>query len=386
MAQLGRKVISLALGEPDFPTPPHIIEAAERAMQRGETRYTPTAGTPQLRRAIAEKIVQDNRIPIGPAQVVVTSGAKHALYNVFQALLEPGDEVLVPLPCWVSYPPHVELAGGRMVGVPTQAERGFRVEAEALRQRLTPQSRVILLNSPNNPTGACLQRADIEAIAALAVEKDLIIVSDEVYEDLVYEGEPPLSPASLGPEVARRTVTVSGVSKSYAMTGWRIGWLSAMDQGLVDAVIRLQSHSTSNPCSVAQAAALAALTGPRDFQQGWRFEFDRRRRALVAGLSALPGFSCPMPCGAFYAFPSIQELLGPGRIAADDTGMAMLLLEEAELATVPGSAFASPGHLRFSYALSFEQLTEALHRLRRFLAARGLAANGNGAEGLAELA
>lgn len=382
MLQQGRPVISLALGEPDFPTPPHIIEAAERAMRRGETRYTPTAGTPALRRAVAEKIQRDNGIPVTPAQVVISSGAKQSLYNVFQAILDPGDEVLVPLPCWVSYPPQVALAGGRMVGVPTSAARGFRVEVDALAERRTPRTRAILLNSPNNPTGACLTRKDVEDIAQFAVEHDLLIVSDEVYEDLIYEGDRPVSPASLGPEVAARTITVSGVSKAYSMTGWRIGWLSSTDKAVIGAVTRLQSHSTSNPCSVAQAAALAAVTGPRDFQQGWREEFDRRRRKLVSGLNALPGVDCPSPPGAFYAFPSVQGLLGPGGIAADDSALALLLLEEAEVATVPGSAFESPGHLRFSYALSFEKLVEALSRIERFLAARGLAAAapGPGAE------
>ncbi|MDY0058872.1 MAG: pyridoxal phosphate-dependent aminotransferase [Myxococcota bacterium] len=369
MIRQGRPVISLALGEPDFPTPPHIVEAAIAAMHRGETRYTPTPGTPELRRAIAEKTRRDNNIPLEAADVVVSAGAKHSLFNAFEALLEPGDEVLVPLPCWVSYPPQIALAEGVLVPVPTSAGQGFRVDGDLLREKIGPRTRVILLNSPSNPTGACLTRADVTSIAELACERDLTIVSDEIYEDLVYEGERPVSPASLGPEVAARTVTINGVSKSYAMTGWRIGWAMAKDRGLVQAMTRLQSHSTSNACSVAQAAALAALTSPRDFQEDWRREFDRRRRRLVEGLNALPGVSCLMPAGAFYAFPDVSAHLGPGRRAATDTELALQLLEEAEVATVPGSAFEAPGHLRLSYALAYPRLEEALTRLTRFFQA-----------------
>ena len=369
MASRGRDVISLALGEPDFPTPSHIIEAAQAAMRRGETRYTPTAGTPALREAIAKEMSTRLGFPLGPDQIVVSTGAKQALYNTFQAILEPGDEVIVPLPCWVSYPAQVALAGGRLVGVPTKAEEGFCLDLDALPRQVGKRTRAILINSPCNPTGTCLSRSGVEEIARIALEVDLTIVSDEVYRDLVYEGDPPVSPASLGPEVAARCMIIDGVSKSFSMTGWRIGWLATVDSEVRASTIRLQSHSTSNACSVAQAAALAAITGPRGFQAGWLAEFDRRRKALLKGLNDLPGVVCQAPRAAFYAFPSVQDLLGPGGRAADDDALAMAILEQVGVATVPGSAFGAPGHLRLSYALSLERLMEAVERIKAFLSA-----------------
>ncbi len=371
LAASGRDIISLAVGEPDFPTPPHIVEAAKKAMDEGQTRYTPAAGTWRLRAAVAHKLRQDAGVVLEPAQVVVTTGAKQALFNLFQALLDPGDQVLVPRPYWVSYPAQVKLAGGEPVFYDLPTPSSPELDLDALESRIGPRCRAILLNNPNNPTGGCLSRREIEAIADMALRHDLAIVSDEIYRDLLYEGEPPLSPGALAPEVAARTFTVDGVSKAYSMTGWRIGWVGCGDRDVARAVIRLQSHSTSNACSVAQAAALAAITQPRDFQEGWRREFDRRRRALVEGLDRLPGVACTMPQGAFYAFPSITGLLGPqGRGIRTADELAIALLEEAGVAVVPGPAFGVEGHIRLSYALAYDRLVDAMHRFESFVMAR----------------
>lgn len=364
----GADVISLALGEPDFPTPPHIVAAAEAALAAGQTRYTPTAGVPALRAAVAARARAEDGVPAETSRVVVTAGAKQALYELFQVLLEPGDEVLVPAPYWVSYPAQIALAGGVMVPISTQASDGFRIDPEAVRAAVGPRTRAILLNSPCNPTGACIGRAELEAVAELVVEHDLDLISDEVYQDLVYEGPPPVSPASLGPEVAVRTHTVDAVSKAYSMTGWRLGWFIAGRLEVAAAVTRLQSHATSNASSISQAAALAALTQPRTFQGAWLREFDRRRLEVVRGLDAIPGLRCTRPTGAFYAFPDVREHLGPKRAATDDAGLALALLEGAGVATVPGSAFGAPGHLRLSYAIGLERLQEALGRMADYLA------------------
>jgi len=365
----GADIISLALGEPDFATPPHIVAAAERALQAGQTRYTPTAGIPALRAAIARQAEAEDGVPAAAERVVVTVGAKQALYELFQVLLQPGDEVLVPAPYWVSYPAQIAVAGGVMVPVPTDPGAGFQLDPEALRAAVGPRTRAVLLNSPCNPTGACLGRAQLEAVAELVVKHDLDLISDEVYQDLVYEGERPTSPASLGPEVACRTHTVDAVSKAFSMTGWRLGWLIAGRPEVAAAVTRLQSHATSNATSISQAAALAALTEPRAFLKSWLQEFDRRRLEVVRGLAAIPGVQCPRPTGAFYAFPDVSAHLGPGRLAADDQQLALALLEGSGVATVPGTAFGAPGHLRLSYALGIERLREALARMRTFFGA-----------------
>ena len=362
----GVDVISFGAGEPDFDTPERVKEAAVQAMRRGQTKYTEVAGIPELRAAVCQKFKRDNGLDYQPDEVLVSCGAKHALFNLAVALLDPGDEVLVPSPYWVSYPEQARLVGAVPVAVETREATGFDLDPERLRAAVTPRTKLIVVNSPNNPTGAVFSAAALEAVARLAVEKRLFVVSDECYEALTFEGRH-VSIASFGPAVKARTLVVNTCSKAYAMTGWRIGY-AAGPRELIRAMTDAQSQVTSNPSSIAQWAAVEALSGPQDDVAKMAGEFDRRRRLIVTGLNALPGVSCVMPKGAFYAFANVAGLFGrrvkgaaaPLRSSVDVTAF---LLEQARVAVVPGVDFGSDAHVRLSYATSDALIGEGLARM-----------------------
>ena len=364
----GVDVISFGAGEPDFDMPERIKAAAVEAMRRGHTKYTEVAGVPELRAAVCAKLRRDNGLAYEPAEVLVSCGAKQTLFNLAVALLDPGDEVLVPSPFWVSYPEQVRLVGGVPAPVATEERTGFDLDPDRLRAAVTPRTKLIVLNSPNNPTGAVFSAAALEAAARLAVERGLWLVSDECYEALTFEGRH-VSVAALGPEVKARTVVVNTCSKAYAMTGWRIGY-AAGPRELIRAMTDVQSQVTSNPSSIAQWAAVEALSGPQDEVAKMAGEFDRRRRRIVAGLNALPGVSCVMPRGAFYAFPNVSRLLGRTWRRAGgpvtlrgSVDVAAFLLEEAKVAVVPGVDFGSDAHVRLSYATSDALIEKGLERM-----------------------
>jgi len=369
----GIDVISFGAGEPDFDTPQRIKDAATRAMQRGQTKYTEVGGVPELRAAVCTKLKRDNGLDYEPADILVSVGAKHTLFNLVMALINPGDEVLVPSPYWVSYPEQVRLLGGVPVDVPTVEATGFDLDPAGLAAAVTARTKLIVLNSPNNPTGAVFSRPALEAVARLAVERGLWVVSDECYEALTFEGRH-LSIASLGPEIKARTIVVNTCSKAYAMTGWRIGY-AAGDRTLIRAMTDAQSQVTSNPSSIAQWAAVEALTGPQDEVAKMAGEFDRRRRLIIGGLNALPGVRCGMPKGAFYAFANVSGLFGrtwrkpEGPVTLKSSlDVTAFLLEQARVAVVPGRDFGSDGHVRLSYATSDALISEGLERMAGALA------------------
>jgi aspartate aminotransferase len=361
----GIDVISFGAGEPDFDTPERVKDAAVQAMRRGQTKYTEVGGIAELRAAACAKFKRDNGLDYEPTDVLISCGAKHTLYNIFVALLDPGDEVIVPSPYWVSYPEQVRLLDGVPVTVATREATGFDLDPERVAAAVTPKTKIVVLNSPNNPTGAVFSPAALEAVARLAVERELWLVSDECYEALTFEGRH-VSVASFGPEVKARTIVVNTCSKAYAMTGWRIG-LAAGPRALIKAMTDVQSQVTSNPSSIAQWAAVEALSGPQDEVAKMAGEFDRRRRLIIDGLNALPGVRCVMPKGAFYAFADVSGLFGrrlaggaPLATSGDVTGF---LLEEARVAVVPGADFGSDRHVRLSYATSAELIREGLARM-----------------------
>ena len=362
----GVPVIGFGAGEPDFPTPDYIVDAAALAMKDPAMHhYTPSAGLPGLREAVAASMEGDG-VGVDPSQVVVTNGAKQAVFTAFQILLDPGDEVLIPAPYWVTYPTAVELAGGVPTFVPTDDRAGFFVTVEQLEQARTSRTKALLFVSPSNPTGAVYPSDRMEAIGRWADEHGLWIVTDEIYNRLVYDGTTFFSIPAVVPEVADRTVLINGVSKTYAMTGWRVGWLVGPSQ-VAEAAIRLQSHVSSNVSNVSQAAALAALTGPDDAADEMRAAFDRRRKTMVSMLNDVSGIQCPTPGGAFYTFPNVSGLLGvdlAGKTAASSLELAALLLDEIQIAVVPGEAFGAPGYVRLSFALTDDDLEEGLGRLQ----------------------
>jgi aspartate aminotransferase len=369
----GIDVISFGAGEPDFDTPERIKDAAVLAMRRGHTKYTEVGGVPELRAAVCAKLKRDNGLDYEPADVVVSVGAKHTLFNLMMALLDPGDEVLVPSPYWVSYPEQARLLGAVPVEVATAETTGFDLDPAALAAAITPRTKLIVLNSPNNPTGAVFSPAALQAVARLAVERQLWVVSDECYEALTFEGRH-VSVASFGSEVKARTIVVNTCSKAYAMTGWRIGY-AAGPRALIRAMTDAQSQVTSNPSSIAQWAAVEALTGPQDEVAKMAGEFDRRRRLIVAGLNALPGVRCVMPKGAFYAFANVAGLFGRtwrkaegATVLASSLDVTAFLLEAARVAVVPGRDFGSDAHVRLSYATSDALIREGLARMTTALA------------------
>ena len=369
LAASGINVIDLSVGEPDFPTPAHICAAAEAAIRVGRTKYTPAAGIPDLRKAVAADASRRTGLAVTPAQVVVSNGAKHALHNVFMALLDEGDEVIVPAPYWVSYGELIKLSGAKPVLLETSITDDFKLRPEAFRAALTPKTRMLLLCSPSNPTGVVYTPDELRALADIAIEADLAVVADEIYDQLVFDGRQSPSFPTLRPGLADRTVVVAGVSKTYSMTGWRIGW-TISPEPLAKAIGNLQSQETSNPCSVSQHAALAALTGPQDCVADMCRAFQKRRDLVAQTLSALPGVRLPEIGGAFYAFFDIQEPLARGRSRGIATSAAWCeaLLEQEHVALVAGSAFGAEGHVRMSFAAAEEKLTDGLARIARFLA------------------
>ena len=365
MAARGIDVIDFAVGEPDFDTPDHVKAAAEAAIREGFTKYTAAAGIEELRAAIVEKLKSEQGLRYETSQVLISCGAKHSLYNLAEALFEAGDEVILLAPFWVSYQDQILLNDATPVVLATSEAEGYAVPRAALEATVTSKTKAIIVNSPSNPTGALYDRATLETIARVAVERDLLLVSDEIYEKMIYDGHRHISIATLGPEVADRTILVNGVSKAYAMTGWRIGY-AAGPKDVLKAMANIQSQSTSNPTSIAQKAALAAIRSGDAFPKQMVTEFDRRRRVMVERLNKIPGIRCPMPAGAFYVFPNVSGLFGKrhasGSInAASD--LAAYFLDEARVATVPGEPFGSPANLRLSYATSLDAIERGLDRL-----------------------
>lgn len=354
----GVDIVGFGAGEPDFDTPDHIKAAAIEALNSGQTKYTASSGTPQLKDAICEKLERENGLSYKPNQIIVSAGAKHSLYNLFQAVLDPGDEVIVPVPYWVSYPEQVKLADGVPVLVDAPEANGFRVTAEAIAAKITPRTKAIVINSPSNPSGAVVSDAELRKIAELAVEKNLLVVSDEIYEHLTY-GLDHVSIASFGPEIQKLTLVVNGFSKAYSMTGWRLGWLAG-DAEIVAAMGRIQDQSTSNPTSFAQAGAVAALRGPQDCVEQMRQAFEERRNYIVDRLNAIPGVSCVKPEGAFYVLPNISGLTSSR--FPDGDALTEHLLNEAQIAVVPGSGFGVPQNVRLSYATSKAAIEKGLDR------------------------
>jgi aspartate aminotransferase len=370
----GVDVISFGAGEPDFDTPAHIKDAVRDALAQpagGIGKYTDVAGTPALRKAIVAELNAVHHTALDPEQVLVSSGAKHSLFNLFMALLDPGDEVLIPAPYWVSYPDMVMLAGGKPVILETRAEDDFAVTADQVRAAVTAKTRAIVLNNPSNPTGAVYSRAQIEALAKVVVEKDLLVISDDIYRQLVYGDAAYVSIASIGKDIAERTILIDGVSKTYAMTGWRIGY-TAGPLPLIKAMAKIQGQSTSNPTHASQIATLAALTGPQDCVAEMRKAFDERRQAMVRLLRAIPGVSCREPKGAFYAFPDLSAYVGKttpdGKRLADDVALCDWLVEVGKVAVVPGSGFGAAGFVRLSYASAMKNIEAGLERLASSLA------------------
>ena len=365
----GKTVYDLSLGEPDFDTPPHICEAAVRAMQAGQTHYTVASGIPELKNAVVEQYRAMHGLEYTPAQVAIANGAKHALHNVFTVLLDPGDEVIVPAPYWVSYAELVKLTGAVPVIVQTAQSGGFRLTPDQLREAITERTKILLLCSPSNPTGSMYSPEELGALADVALEKDLLVVADEIYERLVYEGHRFASFATLRPGLQERTILVNGVSKTYAMTGWRIGWTMS-PPNVAKAIGSLQSQQTSNPCSISQHAAVAALTGPQDCVDRMLAEFAKRRRFVTQRIADIPGLSCAEIAGAFYAFINIREHLGRSYqgVRIDNSSQWCLeLLARQNVATVMGSAFGTEGYARVSFATSIENLTAAFDRIEAFV-------------------
>jgi aspartate/methionine/tyrosine aminotransferase len=367
----GRPVIGFGAGEPDFPTPAYVVEAAVEACRDPKNhRYTPAGGLPELKQAIAEKTRRDSGLEVTAAQVVVTNGGKQAIYEAFATMLDPGDEVIVPAPYWTTYPEAIQLAGGVAVPVMADETQEYKVTVDQLEAARTDHTKVLLFVSPSNPTGAVYTADEIRAIGRWAEDHGLWVLTDEIYEHLVYDGVVTGSLPVLCPFLADHTVVVNGVAKTYAMTGWRVGWIIA-PVDLAKAAANLQSHATSNVSNVSQRAALAAVTGDLTAVEEMKVAFDRRRRTIVSMLGEIDGVVCPMPEGAFYAYPSVKGLLGreyDGRVIDTSADLAEYILEKAEVAVVPGEAFGSPGYLRLSYALGDDDLIEGITRLQKLFA------------------
>ena len=366
----GRPVIGFGAGEPDFPTPDYIVEAAVAAARDPKNhRYSPAGGLPELKQAIVEKTRRDSGYEIEAAQVLVTNGGKHAVYNTFATLLDPGDEVLLPAPYWTTYPETIRLAGGVPVEVLADESQNYCVTVEQLEAARTEKTKALLVCSPSNPTGAVDSPEAIEAIGRWALEHDLWVITDEIYEHLTYGGAKSTSIPVAVPELADKTVVLNGVAKTYAMTGWRVGWMiGPLD--VIKAATNLQSHQTSNVCNVAQRAAIAAVSGDLSAVEEMKKAFDRRRQTMVTLLNEIPGVECPEPTGAFYAYPSVKGVLGKeinGRTPSTSAELTEIILDEAEVAVVPGEAFGAPGYLRLSYALGDADLAEGVGRIAKLL-------------------
>ncbi len=358
----GRPVVNLAAGEPDFDTPEYIKQAAISAIKAGFTKYTPTAGLWELRGAISQKLARDNRLKFSPSQIVVSCGAKQSLYNILQVVCQKGDEVVFASPYWVSYPQMVSLCGARARIVKTCAENGFKLDRKLLTSALSKRTKLLILNSPGNPTGCLYSRQELAELAELALRCNFYVVSDEIYEKLIFDGEKHISLASLNQKICKRTIVVNGLSKTFAMTGWRIGYLACLEQNIIDAIVNLQSHSTSCPCSISQKAALAALKQSQERQIGKMVKiFQSRRDCMLQGLSRISAVSFIKPKGAFYVFCNIS------RTGLDSVAFSRRLLQEAAVAAVPGAAFGRDDYIRLSFATSIEQIKEGMGRLRNWV-------------------
>lgn len=365
LKEQGEDVIGLGAGEPDFNTPTHILEAAYRSMNEGHTKYTPSAGLLTLKQAIIEKLQRDQGLTYKPNEVIVANGAKHALYTLFQVILNDGDEVIIPSPYWVSYPEQVKLAGGVPVYIEGSEENQFKITPEQLQNAITKKTKAIIINSPSNPTGVIYSKEELLEIGNVCLREDILIVSDEIYEKLIYGHHKHISIAQISPEFKEKTILINGVSKSHSMTGWRIGYAAGNKQ-IIEAMTNLASHSTSNPTTTAQFAAIAAYNGPQEPVEEMRQAFEKRLEIIFDQLVSIPGFTCVKPQGAFYLYPNVKE-------AAKLTGFPNVdefveaLLVEAKVAVVPGSGFGTPDNIRLSYATSLEQLEEAVARIHKFV-------------------
>ena len=369
MRTQGIDVISFSAGEPDYDTPQHIKDAAIKALQEGFTKYTPAGGINELKDAITEKLLKENKIHYKRDQILISCGGKHSLYNVAQALINDGDEVIVPAPYWVSYPPIIMLAGGKPVILSTSEEEGFRLSPEALKGAITPKTKAMIINSPSNPTGSAYTRRDLEKLAEIALKHKIYIISDEIYEKIVYDGFEHVSIASLGEEIKNTTILVNGVSKTYSMTGWRIGY-TAGSREIIEAMDKIQSQSTSNPTSFAQMGALAALCGTQENIMLMAEEYQRRRDLIWESLMLINDISCYKPLGAFYVFPNIGAYLGrrfKGKKLEDSSQLSSFLLDEARVAVVPGIDFGAEGYIRLSYPISPKVIQEGVKRIKEAL-------------------
>ena len=367
----GRPVIGFGAGEPDFPTPDYIVEAAARACAVPRFhKYTPAAGLPELREAVATKTARDSGLQVSPGQVLITNGGKHAVFEAFATLLDPGDEVLLPTPYWTTYPESIALAGGTPVPVMTDESSGYLVSVDQLEAHCTDRTKILLFVSPSNPTGAVYPPEQVGQIGRWAAERGIWVVTDEIYEHLVYGDAQFASMPVVAPAITDRCVVLNGTAKTYAMTGWRVGWMIGPPD-VIKAAANLQSHATSNVCNVAQAAALAAVSGDLSAAEMMRTAFDRRRLLMTSMLNEIPGVVCPLPEGAFYCYPSVRQVLGrqiAGRRPATTAELAEIILDEADVAVVPGEAFGTPGYFRLSCALGDADLEEGITRIGKLLA------------------
>jgi len=369
MKQEGIDVIGFGAGEPDFDTPVHIKEAAKKALDEGFTKYTPASGIKELKEAICQKFKNDNNLNFSAEEILISCGAKHSIFNAILALCNEGDEVILPSPYWVSYPEMIKIAGAKPIILMTTPENNFKIIPQKLREAITPKTKLLILNSPSNPTGMVYTKNELLSISNILIERGIFCISDEIYEKIIYDGREHISIASLGrPKIKNLTIVVNGVSKPYSMTGWRIGY-AAGPKKIIQAMNNLQSHSTSNPTSISQKAALAALEGPQESLNNMVAEFKKRRNYILKRLSSIDGISFLKPQGAFYVFPNISQIIGrtfkKERIK-DSIHLAQILLDEANVAVIPGSAFGAEGYLRLSYATSIENISEGLDRIEEF--------------------
>jgi aspartate aminotransferase len=367
----GIDVIGFGSGEPDFDTPDHIKEAAIRAINSGKTKYTPAGGITELKKAVIEKFIRDNNLEYRTAEITINCGGKHSFYNLMQVVLDKGDEVIIPAPYWVSYPPMVVLADGVPVIIDTAEKTGFKISPDQLRAAITDRTRAIVINSPSNPTGSAYTKDEIEKLAQVIGERDILLISDDIYEAILFDNCKFFNIANVSPEMKKKTIVMNGVSKTYSMTGWRIGYMAG-DASLIEQVETLQSHSTSNPTSISQWAALEALTGDQGLVAEMVRAFERRRGLIISGLNKVPGFSCLNPNGAFYAFPGVERVYAmkgwPAieekyKSAFKSSKLSSYLLEEARVAVVPGIGFGTDGHIRLSFATSDENIVEGVKRI-----------------------
>jgi aspartate aminotransferase len=370
MIKDGVDLVGFGAGEPDFNTPENIKEAGINAIRTNKTRYTPASGIPEIKAAVAEKFRNDNGLEYKPSDIIVSCGAKHSLYNIFMAILNPGDEVIIFSPFWVSYEEQVKIADGVPVFVRLEEPRNFEIDFNLLEQKITKKTKAMIVNSPSNPTGAVLSADSLKKLADIALKHKLLIISDEIYEKLIYNGKKHISIASFSKEVKAQTIVVNGVSKTYAMTGWRIGYLASDNREIVSAIDNLQSHSTSNPATMTQAAAVEALNTPDSIVQAMVFEFDQRRQRIMKRLDGIPGLTYVEPEGAFYIFPNFSSFIGKtikGRQIKGSLDLADMLLNEAKVAVVPGIAFGTDNHFRLSYATSMANIDKGLDRIAEAL-------------------